>query len=141
MVLAKGSKLLALTVPECAMRMGWLDDARDELNQMILAHQAPRFNAFDLRAHIPYHSLTEDEQADRWDDGLHLTPEGYNWMGNHIADALISLLQRNQDTLKARSLSKQEELPEEELQIFEEEDGTSKDIRSGYVVVRKRDLD
>lgn len=62
-------------------------------------------------------------------------------MGNHIADALISLLQRDHDSLKARSLPKQEELPEEELQISEEEDGTSKDIRSGYVVVRKRDLD
>lgn len=56
MVLAKGSKLLALTVPECAMRMGWLDDARDELNQMILAHQAPRL-------YVPVHDANLQERC------------------------------------------------------------------------------
>lgn len=42
MVLSKGSKLLALTVPECAVKMGWLDKARTDLNHMILTHQAPK---------------------------------------------------------------------------------------------------
>jgi hypothetical protein len=38
-VLAKGSKVLALTVPECAAKVGWLDEARDELNESIRAHK------------------------------------------------------------------------------------------------------
>lgn len=62
-------------------------------------------------------------------------------MGNHIADALIPLLQRDQQLFKAKSLPKQEQNQKKEEPIFEEEDGSSKDIRSGYVVVRKKDLD
>lgn len=41
-VLSKGSKLLALTIPECAVQMPWLDESRKELNEMILSHQEPK---------------------------------------------------------------------------------------------------
>lgn len=62
-------------------------------------------------------------------------------MGSHIADALIPLLKRDQQLVKAKSQLTQKEAKEEEERIYEEEDGSSKSIRSGYVVVRKKDLD
>ena len=52
-------------------------------------------NSFDLKSKIPYHSLTEEQRETYWDDGLHLTAEGYDWMGDHIADALIPLVKQD----------------------------------------------
>uniref|UniRef100_A0A8H7TKU5 SGNH hydrolase-type esterase domain-containing protein n=1 Tax=Bionectria ochroleuca TaxID=29856 RepID=A0A8H7TKU5_BIOOC len=57
-VLSKGGKLLALTVPECHSRPGWLVERRALLNDDILAHEAPNFYSFDLHSRIPYHSLS-----------------------------------------------------------------------------------
>lgn len=62
-------------------------------------------------------------------------------MGNHIADALIPLLQQDQESLKAKPQARQKENHKEDEPIFEEENDSSKDISSGYVVVRKKDLD
>lgn len=39
--LEAGSKVLALTVPDCSMRVSWLDEARDTVNKKILSHEAP----------------------------------------------------------------------------------------------------
>ena len=39
--LSKGSKVLALSVPECAAQIDWLNAARDDLNQRILTYKAP----------------------------------------------------------------------------------------------------
>jgi lysophospholipase L1-like esterase len=50
--------------------------------------------AFDLNKAIPYHSLTDDERKRYWDDGLHLTPAGYDWMGGHVGDALVEIIRR-----------------------------------------------
>ena len=41
-VLIKGGKVLALTIPECAVQMSWLDASREELNEKILSHKEPR---------------------------------------------------------------------------------------------------
>lgn len=99
-------------------------------------------HTFDLKTHIPYHSLTEDEKADRWDDGLHLTPAGYDWMGSSIADAFMPLLERDQQLYqKAKPTSTHSEDTCVDERFSEEEDGSSKDIRAGYVMVRKKDLD
>lgn len=56
-----------------------------------------------------------------WGDGVHLTEEGYTWMGDHIADALIPLVIGDSAKL-------------------DEEEDNPKDITRGYVVVRKEDL-
>lgn len=39
MALAKGSKVLALTVPECHAKVKWLNASRRALNASILAHE------------------------------------------------------------------------------------------------------
>ncbi|KAM0341318.1 hypothetical protein ACHAPU_010060 [Fusarium lateritium] len=96
--------------------------------------------AFDLRSKIPYHSLSEDDRERYWDDGLHLQAEGYDWMGNHIGDALIDILWSEgvfeQSTTKASDAT-----AEEDGFFFDEEEGNPRKINEGYVVVRKKDLD
>lgn len=56
-------------------------------------------------------------------------------MGNHIANALIDILQR-EGTLGSPS-----QLEFEDDFVFEEEEGNPRKISEGYVVVRKKDLD
>lgn len=46
----------------------------------------------DLYSKIPYASLDEAVRDRLWDDGLHLTEEGYNLMGDVIAERLIEIL-------------------------------------------------
>ncbi len=81
-----------------------------------------RSHTLDLHQKIPYQSLNEFQRDVYWDDGVHLTEEGYNWMGDHIADALVPLIIGDSAKL-------------------EEEEERPKDISRGYVVVRKQDLD
>ncbi|KAF5536156.1 esterase [Fusarium napiforme] len=90
---------------------------------------------------IPYHSLSERDRERYWDDGLHLRDEGYDWMGNHIADALIDILW-SEGTFEEPINSRASEVLalEDEVQ-FDEEDGNPRNINEGYVVVRKKDLD
>ncbi len=42
---------------------------------------------------MPYHSMSEEDRDQIWDDGLHLTPYGYSVMGGHIAKRLVELLE------------------------------------------------
>lgn len=39
-ILSKGSQLLALTIPECHIKVPWLDEARTHVNGKILSHKA-----------------------------------------------------------------------------------------------------
>lgn len=48
---------------------------------------------FDLYSKIPYATLDEAERDRLWDDGLHLTREGYKMMGNVIGVRLFEILQ------------------------------------------------
>ncbi|CEJ55729.1 hypothetical protein PMG11_01967 [Penicillium brasilianum] len=90
-VLATGGKVLALTVPECAAESAILDQRRAQLNSAILAHQAERFYAFDLKSQIPYRAATQTFRDEIFDDGLHLTPAGYDLMGSLVGAHLIGL--------------------------------------------------
>ncbi|KAJ5246410.1 SGNH hydrolase [Penicillium chermesinum] len=87
-----GAKLLALTVPECAVRSEQLIGRRAELNELILSHGQDRFHAFNLHEKIPYFSSSPEFTRDVFDDGLHLTPKGYDLMGNVIGQHLARLL-------------------------------------------------
>lgn len=49
-------------------------------------------HALDLLPKIPFHALSESDRDAYWDDGLHLTADGYDWMGGHIADGLLRIL-------------------------------------------------
>lgn len=86
---------------------------RNLLNAMIKDHQQERLyvplltssdqfrphrdsqaisHTFDLYREIPYASLDEATREKLWDDGLHLTSEGYNMMGDLIARRLFEIL-------------------------------------------------
>jgi hypothetical protein len=48
--------------------------------------------AFDLKSKIPYHSSSESFQTEMFDDGLHLTANGYDFMGTLVGDHLLRLM-------------------------------------------------
>ncbi|EAW08776.1 SGNH/GDSL hydrolase family protein [Aspergillus clavatus NRRL 1] len=83
--LEKDANVLAMTIPECALVSKPLNARRNAVNASILAHQAERFK-------IRYHGTSEEWQEKIWDDGLHLTAEGYDFMGEMIAERLIELI-------------------------------------------------
>ena len=43
----------------------------------------------DLEPLLPHLNATAEERARLWDDGLHLTPAGYDTLGDAVADALL----------------------------------------------------
>ncbi|KAJ5979744.1 hypothetical protein N7481_007042 [Penicillium waksmanii] len=92
MALTTGAKVLALTILDCAAKFARTDENRNEVNRLILAHQEDRFFAFDLCAAIPYHSASKEFQNKIFDDGLHLTPDGYDLMGEVIGEHMAGLL-------------------------------------------------
>ncbi|KAH7171062.1 SGNH hydrolase-type esterase domain-containing protein [Dactylonectria macrodidyma] len=140
--LSKGSKVLALTVPECHARSEKLDKRRDELNRSIMTHRQPGYHSFDLKSHIPFHSLTESDREKYWDDGVHLRDDGYDWMGGHIADALLRLIGHDGQQEPATSASRRRSSKQtKESSSLAEETGNPRNISEGYVVVRKKDLD
>ncbi|KAF4962671.1 hypothetical protein FSARC_9232 [Fusarium sarcochroum] len=141
--LSRESKVLALTVPECASKAEESTRARNELNERILNNADTGYYSFDLHSKIPYHSLSEEDRGRYWDDGLHLRDEGYNWMGNHIADALIDILWREgtfEQPTSSKTADPSDVIVEDEF-TYDEEDGNPRNIHEGYVVVRKKDLD
>ncbi|KAG5985089.1 hypothetical protein E4U55_001592 [Claviceps digitariae] len=164
--LSKGSKVLALTVPDAKPRPAWVVEDRDAVNELIRNHKernlgnnsnstnpsSPNSRAyfqhpsytFDLYSKIPYHLLSEQDKERYWDDGLHLTAQGYDWMGEHIADgflAALALAQQEQPAAAANPGSSRRGLPlGNENDVLEEEGGNPSKLSEGYVVVRKKDL-
>ncbi|KAL9943150.1 hypothetical protein ACHAQF_002156 [Verticillium nonalfalfae] len=150
--LDKGSKVLALTVPQTHARARWVVDARRAVNEGIMAYDDPKSYAFDLASAIPYFALPPPKRTLYWDDGVHLTPSGYEWMGGHVADALIKIMIEeataaaaaaagtgaggSQGTRRARRMLR---YAKDEL-LFEEETGDPSLIHEGYVIVRLKDL-
>lgn len=70
-----------------------------------------------------------------------MTPDGYDWMGRHIASALIKLIIEQVSATGATDRRSRRMLryAQDEL-LFEEEMGDPKRLNEGYVVVRLRDL-
>ncbi|RHZ43193.1 SGNH/GDSL hydrolase family protein [Aspergillus thermomutatus] len=90
--LDSGAHVLALTIPECSAVSTTLNTNRNKVNSSILAHKAEGFHAFDLHGALPYHNATEEFKEKIWDDGLHLTAEGYRLVGDVVGEHLIALL-------------------------------------------------
>ncbi|KAL2044583.1 hypothetical protein ABVK25_012360 [Lepraria finkii] len=88
-----GANIMALNVLEAAGLSPRMIEKKNMLNAMIKDHQQDRFYNFDLYSKIPYATLDEAARARLWDDGLHLTGEGYKMMGNVIAVRLFEILQ------------------------------------------------
>ena len=74
------------------------DKNRQSLNAMIrdyVAHSnnQDRICLVDLDKDIPYHSISNKKERKKiWDDGVHLTPAGYDRMATLIFDAIKSKL-------------------------------------------------
>lgn len=134
MAIARGVKVIALTIPECEARVKMADETRRLINQGIITHKQPNFHALDLYTLIPFHSLPAADRERYWDDGLHLTADGYDWMGRHVAMGLLAMWGVARKKRGADGRYGDEG-------ALEEEAGSPGDgISCGYVVVRKKDL-
>ncbi|EJP70952.1 GDSL-like Lipase/Acylhydrolase [Beauveria bassiana ARSEF 2860] len=120
--LSRRCNVLALTVPETAGNFSSVTAKRKDLNTRILSFKAENYHTLDLHQKIPYNSLNDSQRDLYWNDGVHLTEQGYDWMADHIADALIPLVLGDMARL-------------------DEEEEHPKGITRGYVAVRKSDLD
>ncbi|RAL12970.1 SGNH/GDSL hydrolase family protein [Aspergillus homomorphus CBS 101889] len=92
MAIKSGANVLALTVPECGVKQRRVDSTRAELNSQILSYVADSFYALDIHKEVPYHSAEKDFKEKMWDDGVHMTPDGYDLVGEVVANHLIQLL-------------------------------------------------
>lgn len=90
--LRSGANVLALNVIEAAFTDGTIIQRRDALNALIANHKQDRWYTMDLKSAVPYFALEESKRDDVWDDGLHLTEEGYKMMGEAIATHMVRLL-------------------------------------------------
>lgn len=85
------------------------------------------------------------ERARYWDDRLHLTPAGYDLMGEKIAARLVELIMppgRLQDTAgEARRPRKKKRVFRDDDWSFDEESGDDSVLGQGYYVVRRKDLE
>lgn len=89
--------------------------------------------------------MCDEEREKYWEDGVHLTPAGYDLMGERIAAALVELIMppgRLQPTNNgAAPPSKRRRVFRDDDKVFEEEDGDDTLLEQGYYVVRRKDLE
>lgn len=78
---------------------------------------------------MPYHTLDAELRKTYWDDGVHLTEDGYDWMGNHIADAFLQIIAK--DDAHGGWFE----------DAYDEEQGDPRFLDKGYIVIRRKDLD
>lgn len=93
---------------------------------------------------MPYHNMREEERTRYWDDHVHLTPDGYDLMGEKIAAALVELIMppgRLQPTHGGERAPKKRRLFKDDDKKFEEEDGDDTALEHGWIVVRRQDLE
>ncbi|KAL1848914.1 hypothetical protein Daus18300_013423 [Diaporthe australafricana] len=88
--LSHGSKVLALTVPRATIdgNNAGLVERRNALNKMIKDHKADNFHVFDLCEALP----CDSDHAKYWDDAIHFTPDGYNFIGDKVGVALMGII-------------------------------------------------
>ncbi|GLC37015.1 hypothetical protein PLESTB_001401400 [Pleodorina starrii] len=91
-----GARVLALTVLQNAGSNGDLIDDRTRLNDLIRGTPAggqDYVTVLDVERQLPYPRSREDAQAlALWDDMLHLTPAGYDALGQIVYDTLKGML-------------------------------------------------
>ncbi|ROW05733.1 hypothetical protein VMCG_05158 [Cytospora schulzeri] len=88
--LSHGSKILAITVPRATMddtNLG-LVERRNAINKKITEYTKDGFHTFDLNGAMPCDSAN----AKYWDDAIHFTPDGYDFIGDKVGVALMGLI-------------------------------------------------
>ncbi|CAK7232394.1 hypothetical protein SCUCBS95973_008245 [Sporothrix curviconia] len=155
------SKVLALTVPGVALPskatssensrdrpLSTLADRRNSLNSLILGYKAADYHAFDLASVFSYDTMTAAERTRYYDDIVHFTFDGYNRMGELVAESLINIL-KNEDNTAAgpqpTTLSavrpRKRKIFQGDDKDFDEEKSGPDNLQHGYIVVRRKDLD
>ncbi|KAL9006314.1 MAG: hypothetical protein Q9188_000913 [Gyalolechia gomerana] len=87
-----GANVLALSVLEAEYASGDIVQRRKELNKLTANHREDRLYHLDLCAAVPYFTMNETMRKMIWDDGLHLTMDGYKMMEDVIATKLLGLV-------------------------------------------------
>ncbi|RYP72116.1 hypothetical protein DL771_004447 [Monosporascus sp. 5C6A] len=142
--LSRGGRVLALTIPEVKRDSPATRGKRDQINEFIRTYKRHNYFHFDLFSALPYDAMPPAQRARIWEpDGVHLTSEGYCFMGERIAEGLAQIvrLAEAQDTEISSVVSDARQRRAIEGLIFEEERGDHKLLSQGYIVVRKTDLD
>ncbi|CAB5375984.1 unnamed protein product [Rhizophagus irregularis] len=69
---------------------------RKEVNELIRNYSAENDKIIlcDLSKELPINSIPKDQKELYWDDGVHLTVEGYDHMGDIIFEALYSQIKK-----------------------------------------------
>lgn len=84
--------VLAITIPQSFVRERKYLETRAAVNQLILQYGgtdgAPRVLHLDLERAIAYYESEGHVNRIFWDDGLHLTPKGYDFFGQLVFEAL-----------------------------------------------------
>ena len=83
--------VLALTVTETADRRPQTRAKYDALNTLIKSRVASTFKAVDVCSVLPWNDNLQKQQELWGEDGLHLTPLGYDMLGEAIADHIWRL--------------------------------------------------
>jgi len=77
--------------------------------------------------------MSKEDRETYWDDGVHLTSDGYDLMGEKIAEHLIPII--NREGIAGRKKFRDDD------KVFMEEDGDPSLLDKGYIIVRRKDLD
>lgn len=80
--------VLAITIPQSFVRERKYLETRAAVNQLIRQYAAPRVLHLDLEGAIAYYESEGHVNRIFWDDGLHLTPKGYDFFGQLVFEAL-----------------------------------------------------
>ncbi|KAL8762878.1 MAG: hypothetical protein Q9184_001174 [Pyrenodesmia sp. 2 TL-2023] len=99
----QGANVLALSVLEGEHTSGDIFQRRKELNNLIAYHEEDRLYYIDICAAVPWFSMSPKMRETIWDDGLHLTMDGYKKMGDAIATKLLELLRTAKQPLNSGS--------------------------------------
>jgi len=90
-----GARVVAMTLPETIFPREFpLDFQRQEFNRLLKEELIPKNNndnnivILDIDRLLPRHSLSNHECQQIWGDELHLTPHGYDRLGQLVYDAL-----------------------------------------------------
>jgi lysophospholipase L1-like esterase len=90
------ARVLCMTLPETIYpRESPYDIQRQEFNRLLKEELISTNNnivILDIDRLLPQHSLSSNEHKQIWDDGVHLTPQGYDRLGQLIYEKLKSYL-------------------------------------------------
>ncbi|GBB99700.1 hypothetical protein RclHR1_00360049 [Rhizophagus clarus] len=91
-----GAIVLALTIMETIHVDSRPEEKRKEVNELIRNYSETNDKIIlcDLSKELPFNSIPEDQRNLYWDDGVHLTVEGYDHMGDIIFEVLYNQIKK-----------------------------------------------